>query len=50
VSFEKFEEGDKVLFNNRKTPLTASKIEEERMLVKGQQEENMKYTMMEILS
>ncbi len=35
MSFEKFEEGDKVLFNNRKTPLTASKIEEERMLVKG---------------
>lgn len=35
MSFEQFEEGDKILFNDRKTPLTISEIEDDRMLVEG---------------
>ena len=35
MKFEKFEEGDKILFSDRKTSLTVSKIEDERMLVEG---------------
>ena len=35
MSFERFERGDKILFNDRKTPLTVSEIEDDRMLVEG---------------
>ncbi len=35
MKFEEFKEGQKILFNDRKTPLTVSKVEEERLLVKG---------------
>ena len=35
MSFEQFDKGDKILFNDRKTPLTVSKIEDDRMLVEG---------------
>ncbi|MFQ3275623.1 MAG: hypothetical protein ACI9LV_000977 [Candidatus Nanohaloarchaea archaeon] len=32
---EELEEGDKILFNDRKQPLEVSKLEEDRVLVKG---------------
>jgi len=35
VKFEKFSEGDKILFNDRKTPLTVDEIEGGKMAVKG---------------
>ncbi|MEF8880380.1 MAG: hypothetical protein V5A72_00940 [Candidatus Nanohaloarchaea archaeon] len=35
MSFEEFEEGDKILFNDRKTPLTIETIEENELKVKG---------------
>ena len=35
MSFEEFEEGEKILFNDRKTPLSISDIDDERMLVEG---------------
>ena len=35
MKFEEFEEGEKILFNDRKTPLTISDVSNERMLVEG---------------
>lgn len=35
VKFEKFEKGDKILFNDRKTPLTVEKVEKDEMRVVG---------------
>lgn len=35
MKFEKFEEGDKILFNDRKTPLTVEEVKEEEMKVAG---------------
>lgn len=35
MSFENFEEGDRILFNDRKTPLTVEKIEDDEMEVSG---------------
>lgn len=35
MKFEEFEEGDRILFNERKTPLTVEDIQEEEMQVKG---------------
>jgi len=35
VSFEEFEEGERILFNDRKTPLNIFDIGDERMLVEG---------------
>ncbi len=35
VKFEKFREGDKILFNDRKKPLTVDEIEDGKMAVKG---------------
>lgn len=35
MKFEKFEEGDKILFNDRKKPLTVEAIEDGEMEIKG---------------
>lgn len=35
MSFEQFDKEDKILFNDRKTPLTVSEIDDDRMLVEG---------------
>lgn len=35
MSFEEFEEGERILFNDRKTPLNIFDIGDERMLVEG---------------
>ena len=35
VKFEKFEEGDKILFGDRKTPLTVEEVKEDEMKVSG---------------
>ncbi|MFO7793641.1 MAG: hypothetical protein R6V35_01560, partial [Candidatus Nanohaloarchaea archaeon] len=35
MKFEKFEEGDKILFSDRKTPLTVEEVKEEEMKVTG---------------
>ena len=35
MSFENFEKGDKILFSDRKTPLTVEEVEDEEMKVSG---------------
>ncbi|MFP4038646.1 MAG: hypothetical protein ACLFTA_02605 [Candidatus Nanohaloarchaea archaeon] len=35
MKFEEFKEGQKILYNDRKTPLTVQKIEKDKMKVKG---------------
>lgn len=35
MKFEKFEKGDKILFSDRKTPLTVEEIKDEEMKVSG---------------
>lgn len=35
LNFENFEEGDKILFNDRKTPLTVKNFSEESLIVEG---------------
>lgn len=35
VNFENFDEGDKILFNDRKTPLTVKNISEKNLIIEG---------------